>query len=133
MELDSLTVDLIKELEYIIGKNVYNKTTKNHETGDYGDMIRYPCRMKDLSDDKIYIYKGKLYDATPESITWAFYEFGANNLNIGDALIEVLEYLEDRYDIDFNELEDVRIINGGYDPRKSSKEDIANCDTYDDE
>lgn len=131
MELDSLTVDLIKELEYIIGKNVYNKTTKNHETGDYGDMIRYPCHMKDLSDDKVYIYKGKLYDATPESITWAFYKFGANNLNIGDALIEVLEYLEDRYNIDFNELEDTRIINGGYDPRKSLKEDIANCDSYD--
>lgn len=28
MKLDTLTVDLIKELEYIIGKNVYNKATK---------------------------------------------------------------------------------------------------------
>lgn len=28
MKLDTLTVDLIKELEYIIGKNVYKKLLK---------------------------------------------------------------------------------------------------------
>lgn len=133
MELNKLTVDLIKELEYIIGKNVYNKATKNHETDENGDTIRYPCRMKDPKDDVIYKYKGKLYDATPESITWAFYEFGANNLNIGDALIELLEYLEDRYDLDFNQLEDFRLIDSGYNPNSPPKEDPVDCDAYDDE
>lgn len=34
MELNNLTVDLIKELEYIVGKNVYNKATKNHEADE---------------------------------------------------------------------------------------------------
>jgi hypothetical protein len=133
MELNKLTVDLIKELEYIVGKNVYNKATKNHETDENGDMIRYPCRMKDPKDDVIYKYKGKLYDATPESITWAFYKFGANNLNIGDALIELLEYLEDRYNLDFNQLEDFRLINNDYNPNKSDEEDTVDCDAYDDE
>jgi len=33
------------------------------------------------------------------------YKFGVNELFIGMGLINVLEYLEDRYDLDFNELE----------------------------
>lgn len=133
MELNKLTVDLIKELEYIVGKNVYNKASKNHETDENGEMIRYPCRMRDPKDDVTYKYKGKLYDATAESIIGAFYKFGANNLNIGDALIELLEYLEDRYDLDFNLLEDYRLIDSGYDPYMPTEEDPVDCDAYDDE
>lgn len=133
MELNNLTVDLIKELEYIIGKNVYNGNVKNHDDYEDGDLIRYPCRMKDPKDNVIYVYKGKLYDATPESITWAFYKFGANNLNIGDALIELLEYLEDRYDLDFNQLENFRLIDNDYDPNESVGEDPVDCDAYDDD
>ena len=34
------------------------------------------------------------------------YKFGTNRLYIGDALVSVLRFLEDRYDIDFNELEE---------------------------
>ena len=33
------------------------------------------------------------------------YKFGSNELFIGMGLIEVLEYLEKRYNIDFNEME----------------------------
>jgi hypothetical protein len=33
------------------------------------------------------------------------YHFGKNELEIGKAIIEVLEFLEERYNIDFAELE----------------------------
>lgn len=39
------------------------------------------------------------------------YKFGSNHLWIGTALEEVLEFLEERYDIDFNTLEDMRLKN----------------------
>ena len=34
-----------------------------------------------------------------------FYKFGSNELNIGIGLISVLEFLEKRYGLNFNELE----------------------------
>ena len=37
------------------------------------------------------------------------YAFGSNHLYIGDGLVEVLKYLEEIYNIDFNELEQKRI------------------------
>ena len=33
------------------------------------------------------------------------YVTGANNLYIGKALVKILEFLEDRYELDFDELE----------------------------
>ena len=133
MELNNLTVDLIKELEYIIGNKVYNENTKNPDGEEDGRMIRYPCSMRDSKDEVWYCYKGKLYDATPESITWTYYDFGANNLNIGDALIGMLEFIERRYGLDFNQLEEERITNNDYDPSKEPEEDPVDCDAYDDE
>ena len=132
MELDNLTVDLIKELEYIIGNKVYNKNTKNYDDED-GRMIRYPCLMRDPKDGVEYRYKGKLYDATSESIMGAYYNFGANDLDIGYALAEMLEFIERRYGIDFNQLEKERITNYDYDPSKEPEEDPVDCDAYDDE
>ena len=132
MELDNLTVDLIKELEYIIGNKVYNKNTKNPD-GEDGRKIRYPCLMRDSKDWKFYRYKGKLYDADSDSITSAYYNFGANDLDIGDALVKMLEFIEKRYGIDFNQLEKERITNRDYDPSKEPEEGPVDCDAYDDE
>ena len=136
MELDALTVDLIKQLEYIVGKNVFNKYTKTYDDEERGDMIRYPCLMRNLDNGVLYRYSGTLYDATPDSIPSAYYNFGANNLNIGDALIEILECIEDRYNIDFNDLEDKRITEGGYDPREEpefNEDDLAYNDRYEED
>ena len=33
-------------------------------------------------------------------------KIGSNHLYIGDGIVKVLEFLEDRYNIDFNQLED---------------------------
>ena len=42
---------------------------------------------------------------TAGSVEYMKYKFGSNELFIGKGLIHILEYLEDRYGLDFNELE----------------------------
>ena len=41
----------------------------------------------------------------PKEVETIKYKFGSNHLYIGLGLIKVLEYLEERYSLDFNELE----------------------------
>lgn len=40
------------------------------------------------------------------------YVFGANHLYVGDGIVEILNYLEETYNLDFNELENIRIREG---------------------
>lgn len=47
-------------------------------------------------------------DITLDSVKYMKYRFGSNELFIGLGLINVLEYLEDRYDLNFNDLEQQR-------------------------
>ena len=42
---------------------------------------------------------------TPEEIISAYYAFGANQLHIGRAILNLIDYLENRYKLDFVELE----------------------------
>lgn len=105
MELDNNTVRLIESLEYIVGKNFYNPNTSDRYRVKVGCTFRYKVTMQDADNGKKYDYKGKIYDASPETIGTIHYETGSNHLYIGDALVEILNYLEERYDLDFNELE----------------------------
>lgn len=47
----------------------------------------------------------KTINTTPDMIGTMYYAFGSHKLYIGDALIKILEYLEKRYGIDFNDME----------------------------
>ena len=42
---------------------------------------------------------------TPNAIQFMRYKFGSNELYVGQGLINVLEYLENRYGLNFEELE----------------------------
>lgn len=45
----------------------------------------------------------------PEYIQTMKYKFGSNHLYIGDGIVDALKFLEEKYDINFNELEQKKI------------------------
>ena len=124
MKLTKKTAKLVCDLEQLIGRRCYNANSYNGWTGDEGCNFRYPVwieigfipkRMKvddygivreDLRSYKIH---NNAYNGHPEmrakDVTSLRYKFGSNELFIGSGIIDVLEFLEKRYNIDFTELE----------------------------
>jgi len=109
MKIDKNIAMLIAELEYEIGKQCYNPNSYDGYTGITGSCFRYPVCIIDKDDDKQVIYKThrKLEDLQPEQIDNLVYRFGSNYLYIGQALIKILESLEEKYSLDFNSLGEV--------------------------
>lgn len=108
VELDESLCPLIADLEHIIGSACYNPSSYDGNTGEEGCSYKYPVFIP----TKPYATKtrrnlnsamrGKL---SPGDVWSMRYKFGANHLYIGQALVKALQYLEDRYDINFKELE----------------------------
>lgn len=103
MKINASTVQLIAELEYLIGHQCYNPNSYDGYTGDEGRTFRYPLTYtnKDSVERKTRI---KVSDANKGSISTMCYKFGSNHLYIGDALVKVLNHIEERCGIDINEL-----------------------------
>lgn len=102
MKIDKNTIGLISEIEYRIGNSCYNPNSYDGYTEIEGKKFRYPVyTVKDGKQDKHY---GKVNLSTDEALSLK-YKFGSNHLLIGRGIVSVLEFLEKRYDIDFNELE----------------------------
>ena len=116
MKITNEIAELICNLEFLIGSECYNPNSYDGWTGDEGRDFRYPVYIypNEDADDPIKIkgnvassptyksYDGKLNEDNIRSMK---YKFGSNHLFIGTGLINVLNYLEEKYDIDFNELE----------------------------
>ena len=124
MKLTKKTAKLVCDLEYLIGSRCYNSNSYNGWTGDEGCDFRYPVWIdigytpkkmivddygfvrEDLNKCKIY---GKAYtfhpEMRPKDASSLRYKFGSNELFIGAGIIDVLDFLEERYNIDFVELE----------------------------
>ena len=102
MKLTKKTIKLICELEKIIGNECYNPSSVNGYTGEEGCSFRYPVwyTNKEQEDRKCY---GLIQDVDKDYVSGIKYKFGANQLYIGNAIIKVLERLEEKYDVDFNE------------------------------
>ena len=105
MKIDENIANLISELECIIGKECYNPNSYDGYTHEEGKQFRYPVNVKDYQENTIRRYRYKISPLNPNQIGSIKYHFGSNHLYIGNALVKVLQYLEERYDIDFNELE----------------------------
>ena len=130
MTINENIFELISEMEYIIGNQTLSKSTfigGGLSVDDYG--YRYPVRIsldgnqeesKTQIRDKVHTYKQvwrayddttkemkviKTINTTPDMIESMYYAFGSHKLYIGDALIKILEFLEKRYGIDFNDME----------------------------
>ena len=99
--------NLIAELEYIIGDSCYNPNSYDGYTGEEGCEFRYPVWVH--QNDSMYKYHGYIENLKPEQINTIKYKFGSNHLFIGIGLLQVLNYLEERCDLNFDELEGMRI------------------------
>lgn len=95
--------NLITELEYLIADSCYNPNSYDGYTGEEGCAFRYPVWV--YQNEKFNKYYGNIKDLTPEQISTIKYKFGSNHLFIGNGLMNVFNYLEKRYEIDFDDME----------------------------
>ena len=103
MKVDHNIANLIADLEFIIGDSCYNPDSYNGHTGVAGLSYRYPVCVR--RNNSLIKHRGIIKDLSPDEVDSIRYKFGTNNLYIGRGLVEVLEFLEKRYNLDFNELE----------------------------
>ncbi|EWM53386.1 hypothetical protein [Ruminococcus flavefaciens] len=81
---------LVRKLEKIIAQNCYNTKFEG------GKFYRYPVHYK--KNGTHYIAKG-IADVPYESIKTMYYEFGTNRLYIGNALLEIISFLEEAFGV----------------------------------
>ena len=103
MKLTKPVIDLICELEHAIGNSCYNPNSFDGYTLEEGCEFRYPVCYKG-KDGVEYKTKGYVTKMDKDRINTMRYKFGSNHIFIGAALVDVLEILESRFDLDFNEL-----------------------------
>ena len=111
MKLDKNIIKLIWKLEYLIGSECYNPNSYDGWTGEEGRSFRYPVQYYLTHEDKApskwwWNVAEKEEELTELSVSTMKYKFGSNHLFIGNGLYNVLSALEERYGIDFNELEE---------------------------
>lgn len=113
MVVDKNIAELICALEYIIGKQMYNPNSYNGWTEEEGCSFKYPvnyCKSKvDFEEHRITKTKSQIKSIAPECVGTMKYAFGSNHLYIGEGIVAALNYLEETYGIDFNELEEKKI------------------------
>lgn len=114
MKLTKKMCKMIAELEYLIGSECYNPNSYDGWNEIEGCAFRYPINVPAPGKNGEYIkIRSEINDTilinqkdiSPSMVSYMKYKFGSNELYIGQGLIDVLEYLENRYDLDFNELE----------------------------
>lgn len=82
---------------------MYNPNSLNGYTWEEGCEFRYPVSFCDIEDDERRTrYRIEYIDKN--GVDTIRYKFGSNHLYIGNALVKVLERLEEKYDLNFDEL-----------------------------
>lgn len=94
--------ELIAKLEDIAAEWVYNKRNNYGKGGFY----HYPVAYRDPRYDNALLDGKDWHPVIPSTVASLRYKFGANKYFISNALDSILDYLEKRYDIDFDTLED---------------------------
>lgn len=103
MKITKATTNLICELERIIGDECYNPNSFDGWTLEEGCSFRYPVSYED-KDGMSRKTRSRVENMDKDHINSIRYVFGSNNLFIGSAIVKVLERLEQKYGLDFNEL-----------------------------
>ena len=110
--MDKSIIRLIGEIEHIIGSEFYNPNSYDGWNDIEGCTFRYPINVPDKDGKyakiRTNINTTALLDQneiTENSVSNMKYKLGSNQLYIGRGIIKTLRYLEDRYNIDFNEME----------------------------
>ncbi len=114
MRMNNELAKVLCDLEYEIGSECYNPHSYDGWNDIEGCDFRYPINYPSAEGEYMKIY-GNIKDSfllnisnesvTPDQIKYIKYKFGANELFIGRGLINVLTYLEERYNLNFEELE----------------------------
>jgi hypothetical protein len=109
-----MKVETIKELlihgEWLIGCNCYNGNIQNYrgrgELESIGRTFRYPVTFYNdgVPKKESYIPKG----TGSLALLSGSYRFGANELRIFKGILALLEFIENRYQLDSTELERLR-------------------------
>jgi len=110
IEKVNILKELIVELESSIGNECYNGNIQNY--GSWGAFegegreFKYPLNyyVNGSKTKRKYLSK----DMSEDEIMSSYYAFGANQLHIGNALMNAIELIEKRYNLDFIELEKKR-------------------------
>lgn len=112
MKLDKSMCKLIGDIEFLIGSECYNPNSYDGWNDIEGCDFRYPLifPMGNNKYAKVRYSINQLIevsedDITPENIKYMKYKFGSNELFIGIGIIKTLQYLEERYGLNFNKLE----------------------------
>ena len=105
MKIDKKAMQLIYELEHIVGNECYNPHSYDGYTQTQGCSFRYPVWATPRKSEYSMQFRGIIHDVPAQNIHTIMYKFGANELQIGNALKRILYFLEIRYNIDFNALE----------------------------
>jgi len=105
MKITKKTIQLISELEYIIGDECYNPHSYNGWTGEEGLSFRYPVQYRNKSGEMVETrWHAPTHEIDPKDVIFMHYKLGANHLYIGNALIRVLKHLEENYGLNIDEL-----------------------------
>lgn len=115
MSMSQERAELIAKLEDIAAEWVYNKRNNYGK----GGFQHYPVAYRDPRYNNSLFGGKDYYPITPETVESLRYEFGANKYFIGNALDAILDYLEERYNVDFDALEDDRY--GSYNDQLRSR------------
>lgn len=112
MKLGKKMIHLIGEIEYIIGSECYNPNSYDGWNDVEGCDFRYPVNIPDKDGNYTKIKTNINTTAllgqkaiTEDSVSYMKYKFGSNELYIGQGIIKALRFLEERYHLDFNEME----------------------------
>lgn len=85
MELTKEIIDLVCELETIVGNECFNPNSYNGYTGEDGCAFRYPVHWKDKDGHRCST-KDEITEEEVEEIHTIHYKFGSNHLYIGTAI-----------------------------------------------
>ena len=112
MKLDEKICRVIADLEYCVGVECYNPNSYDGWNDIDGCEFRYPINFPNEDGNYVKVrgnintsYGTRDIGKDENTIPYMKYKFGSNELYIGKGMINVLEYLEDRYGIDFNQME----------------------------
>jgi hypothetical protein len=100
MAISKKRMELLVELERIVGNQCYNGNIQNWGPGGSwegeGREFRYPITYMVDGEKKKYVS-----DLTPPVAMTGYYAFGANQLHIMKALEKVIERIEEKYGVKF--------------------------------
>ena len=120
MKLTPALCKFIASLEYVVGNECYNPNSYNGWTEEYGLSYRYPVHVADSSGEDHRVKSNVasltrlLGEIDEDTINSMYYAMGTNELYIGQALISILEKLEERYGLDFAALEEAFANKGTF-------------------